>query len=111
MACDGDSSFVFRPSSGREDAMTLTSPVVRLWWWTLGIGAAVVGAVATLLILILAAAKRIDTHAAAIWQTGTSIARNTAAIWQLKETNATAGQILAGTAAIAQTAESIDGHL
>ena len=89
----------------------MSNQIVRLWWTTLGIGAAVVGAVALLLTLILAAAERIDRHASAIWQTGTTIARNTAAIWMLKETNETARQILAGAAAIAETAESIDRHL
>jgi hypothetical protein len=59
--------------------MSNSNQIVRLWWATLGIGAAVVGAVALLLTLILAAAERIDRHASAIWQVGTTIARNTPA--------------------------------
>jgi hypothetical protein len=82
-----------------------------LWWLSLGIGAVVLVVVAALLILIVAAANRIDRHAAEVWQTGKDIARNTAAIWMLQETSKTTGRILAGTAAIAQTAESIDQRL
>jgi hypothetical protein len=82
-----------------------------LWWITLGLGAVVIAVVAVLLIMIVVAAQRIDRHAAEVWHTGKGIARNTAAIWQLQQTNTTAGQILAGAASIAATAESIDRRL
>jgi hypothetical protein len=82
-----------------------------LWWLTLGLGAVVIAVVAVLLLLILAAASRIDRRAAEIWQVGKDIARNTAAIWMLQQVNTTAGQLLAGAAAIAETTGSIDRRL
>ncbi len=43
--------------------------------------------VAALLGLIVAAAKSIDRHAAAIWTVGKQIAGNTVSIWMLEKTN------------------------
>jgi hypothetical protein len=82
-----------------------------LWWIVLGIAAVVIVVVAVLLVMIVVAANRIDKHASEIWHTGKDIARNTAAIWMLKETNQICGRILAGTAAIAETVEAIDRRL
>lgn len=83
----------------------------RMWWLSLGLGGVVIGAVAGLLIGIVATANRINQNAAEIWHVGKDIARNTAAIWMLKQTNTTAGQILAGTASLAETVESIERRL
>jgi hypothetical protein len=83
----------------------------RMWWLSLGLGGVVVGVVAGLLFGIAATAERINKHASEIWQAGKGIAGNTAAIWLLKQTNTTANQILAGTASLAQTAESLDRRL
>ena len=83
-----------------EDA---SATITRWWVLTLAVGAVVIGVVAALLLRIIRAASSIDRYAADIWDAGQQIARNTAAIWQLGQTNAVAGQILA-------TAQSIDGH-
>ena len=89
----------------------MPTDVAQLWWLTLGIAAVVIVVVAVLLIAIVAAANRIDRHAAAIWGAGKDIATNTVQIWQLQKTNATAAQILEVAQAIAAGAGSIDGRL
>ena len=85
--------------------------VAQFWWLVLAIGAVVILVVAALLARIVRAANRIDEHAAAIWTVGKNIAANTVQIWQLQQTNATAGEILATAQTIAGVAESIDGRL
>lgn len=80
-----------------------SATITRWWVLTLGVGAVVIAVVAALLLRIIRAANSIDRYAADIWDAGQAIARNTAAIWQLGQTNSVAGQILA-------TAQSIDGH-
>ena len=82
-----------------------------LWTYSLIAGAAVILIVAVLLILIIVTARSIDGHARNIWIVGKNIAANTAAIWMLQETNAVAGQILAGAGGIATAAASIDRKL
>ena len=58
------------------------------WWWlSLGLFSIVVVVVAVLLGLIVATAKRIDRHAAAIWVAGKQIAGNTVSIWMLESAN------------------------
>lgn len=85
--------------------------VVRLWWVSLGIFAAVIGVVATLLGLIIGAANRIDQHAEAIWQVGKQIAGNTVHIWMLQKTNDQIGDIVDVAGEIGKTAGSIDQKL
>ena len=85
--------------------------VAQFWWLVLAIGVVVILVVAVLLMLIVQAANRIDRHAKDIWTVGKHIAANTVQIWQLQETNATAGEILATAGTIAAVAESIDGRL
>ena len=82
-----------------------------LWTYSLIAGVAVILIVAALLILIIVTARSIDLHAKHIWTAGKNIAANTAAIWMLQETNAVAGQILAGAGEIAKSAGSIDTKL
>lgn len=89
----------------------MPTDVVGLWWLTLAIAGVVILVVAALLIAIVAAANRIDNHAAAIWGAGKDIATNTVQIWQLQKTNATASAILGVAGTIAAGAESIDGRL
>lgn len=60
--------------------------VIELWWLYLAIFAVVIIVVAVLLGLIIATAKRIDRHAAAIWTVGKQIAGNTVSIWMLEKT-------------------------
>jgi competence protein ComGC len=89
----------------------LDMTVGQFWWLVLALGLVVILVVAILLMLIIQAANRIDKHAAAIWNAGKNIAANTVQIWQLQQTNATAGQILETAQTIAVVAESIDGRL
>lgn len=85
--------------------------VVQLWWLSIAIFALVVVVVALLLGLIIAAAKSIDEHAAAIWVVGKKIAGNTVSIWMLEQTNAQLGQISNTVTTIGQVATSIDDRL
>lgn len=82
-----------------------------IWTYSLIAGAVVIVIVAVLLILIVLTARSIDAHAKNIWLAGKNIAANTVSIWMLQETNAVAGQILAGAGEIASTARSIDEKL
>lgn len=82
-----------------------------LWTYSLIAGAVVILIVAVLLLLIIATARSIDGHAKHIWTAGKNIAANTVSIWMLQETNAVAGQILAGAGAIVKTAGAIDQKL
>ena len=84
---------------------------MTLWKISWAIGALVVVIVAVLLLLIIAAARSIDKRANEIWIAGKQIAANTVSIWMLQETNAVAGQILAGAGAIVKTASAIDEKL
>jgi hypothetical protein len=86
-----------------SESESASATITRWWVLTLGVGAVVIAVVAALLLRIIRAANSIDRYAADIWDAGQAIARNTAAIWQLGQTNSVAGQILA-------TAQSIDGH-
>lgn len=82
-----------------------------MWWLSLGIFSSVVLIVAVLLGLIIAAAKSIDRHAAAIWIAGKQIAGNTAAIWMLDQTNTTLRKILDELRGLQQALASTDGTL
>lgn len=82
-----------------------------MWMYSLIAGVAVILIVAVLLILIVLTARSIDTHAKNIWLAGKNIAANTVSIWMLRETNAVAGQILAGAGEIVSAARSIDDKL
>ncbi len=64
--------------------------------------------VAALLGLIVAAAKSIDRHAAAIWTVGKQIAGNTVSIWMLEKTNEHMETTRDATRSLEQTAASMD---
>jgi len=81
---------------------------MTLWTYSLIAGAGVILIVAVLLIMIIAAANRIDKHALAIWEVGKRIAGNTVSIWMLDKTNAAAGRILQTAQSVDEKAESID---
>ncbi len=83
-------------------------PASTLWAYSLAAGLLVILIVALLLMAIIRAAKRIDHHAAKIWETGKNIAGNTAAIWMLEKTNSIAGQMLESARSIESRAKSID---
>lgn len=82
-----------------------------LWLYSLIAGVVVILIVAVLLLLIIVTARSIDNHAKTIWTVGKLIAANTVSIWMLQETNAVAGQILAGAGEIVKAAKSIDDKL
>ena len=79
-----------------------------IWTYSLIAGAVVIVIVAVLLVMLIAAANRVDKHAAEIWTAGKQIAGNTVSIWLLDRTNNVAGQILAGAQSIDVHAASID---
>ncbi|MFP5299001.1 MAG: hypothetical protein ACLGHL_08450 [Actinomycetota bacterium] len=64
----------------------LSSDVERIWWITLGVGLVVALVVTFLLHTLLRAVRRIDTNVKDLWQTATTVARNTATTWQLGQT-------------------------
>jgi hypothetical protein len=82
--------------------------VTGFWWLLLGLAAGVVAVVAALLRLIVAAAKSIDRHAAAIWTVGKQIAGNTVSIWMLEKTNEHMEATRDATRSLEQTAASMD---
>ena len=88
-----------------------TAQVTRLWWLSLGIVTAVVGVVAGLLGLIIAAARSIDRHAEAIWVVGKQIAGNTVSIWMLGKTNEEVARMLHATRSLERTAAAMDEKL
>ncbi len=81
---------------------------IQLWWLSLAIFAVVVVIVALLLGLIIAAARSIDNHAAAIWTEGKKIAGNTVSIWMLEQTNAQLGTLNSTVQNIGKVTGSID---
>jgi hypothetical protein len=85
--------------------------VITLWWLSLGIAAVVVVVVAVLLGLIIATAKSIDAHAAAIWTVGKQIAGNTVSIWMLEKTNEELQAAVDSARAIESVAGNIDQKL
>ncbi len=81
---------------------------IQLWWLSLAIFAAVVVVVALLLGLIIATARSIDNHAAAIWTEGKKIAGNTVSIWMLEQTNAQLDTLNSTVQNISKVTASID---
>lgn len=81
--------------------------IIELWWLGLAIFALVVVVVAVLLGLIIAAAKRIDRHAAAIWVAGKQIAGNTVSIWMLEKTNRQLETLADSSRAMEQSASAM----
>lgn len=89
----------------------IATPTSTIWAWSLVAGVAVILVVATLLILILVTARKIDYHANEIWEAGKAIAGNTVSIWMLQTTNQVAGNILEEAKGIVEGARSIDRKL
>jgi hypothetical protein len=71
----------------------LPSEVQTIWWVTLGLGAVVALVVLALLHLLRRAVARIERNAEVLWQTATTVARNTATTWLLEETAETVEEI------------------
>lgn len=57
-----------------------------LWWVTLGIGLVVAVVVVILLQLLLNAVGTVERNIITLWDTATTVARNTATSWQLDST-------------------------
>ena len=84
---------------------------ITVWTYSLIAGAIVIVIVAVLLIMLIAAANRVDGHAASIWEAGKQIAGNTVSIWMLDKTNTVAGQILSAAHSIDAKAAAIDDKI
>jgi uncharacterized protein YoxC len=85
--------------------------VIELWWFSLALFALVVVVVAVLLGLIIAAAKSIDRHAAAIWVAGKQIAGNTVSIWMLEQADQLLRETQREAERLQKSAASMDEHL
>lgn len=57
-----------------------------LWWVTLGLGLIVAVAATALLQLLLNQVRRVERRALEVWETATTVARNTATTWMLTQT-------------------------
>jgi hypothetical protein len=68
--------------------MTLAlEPETQTWWWsTLGLGLVVAVVVVILLQALLIAVRQIEENVKVLWQTATTVARNTATSWLLDNT-------------------------
>jgi hypothetical protein len=71
----------------------LPSDVQTIWWVTLALGAVVALVVLALLHLLRSAVLRIERNAEVLWQTATTVARNTATTWLIAETAETVEEI------------------
>ncbi len=93
-----------------QDPLRRTVPrhvVVRYWRVSLGIGLAVIGAVALLLSTLARTASRIEAGAAEIWRVGKLIANNTVHVPLLVQTNQIVADILPAADGIAHATERI----
>jgi hypothetical protein len=73
----------------------LAPEVQRIWWITLGVGVVVAVVVVVLLQRLLRAVERIEHNVVALWQTATTVARNTATTWLLGDTATALDQLKA----------------
>jgi hypothetical protein len=73
----------------------LPSDVQTLWWVTLGVGLAVAVVVVVLLQILLNTVKRVERNVVTLWETATTVARNTATTWMLGETAELLGEVKA----------------
>jgi hypothetical protein len=64
----------------------LPGDVQALWWVTLGVGLVVAIVVVVLLQTLLNAVRRVERSVLTLWETATTVARNTATTWMLNET-------------------------
>ncbi len=57
-----------------------------LWWITLGVGLVVAMVAIVLLQLFLNQVRRVERGSLEVWETATTVARNTATTWMLAQT-------------------------
>lgn len=68
----------------------------KIWWWvTVWVGLIVAIVVVILLQFLLIAVREIETNVKVLWQTATTVARNTATSWQLDNTADELGELKA----------------
>jgi hypothetical protein len=65
---------------------SLSSGVETAWWISLGVGLVIAVVVVALLQTLLASVKKVERNVAGLWETATTVARNTATTWLLGET-------------------------
>lgn len=58
----------------------------QMWWLTLGAGLLVAAVVTMLLQLLLVSVVKVERNVKKLWQTATTLARNTATTWMLEQT-------------------------
>lgn len=90
--------------------MPAESTIRDVWIWSLVAYFAVVGVVALMLTLILAAVRRIHDGAAEIWTVGQKVANNTIQIALLQRTNHLAGRIRDAALVTAGAVDAIERH-
>ena len=64
----------------------LESDVQTIWWITLAVGLVVAAVVVLLLHTLLKAVKDVERNVMELWETATTVARNTATTWLLGNT-------------------------
>ena len=90
----------------------MSADEIYFWWFVwLAIGTIIVIAAAALLITVIVAARRILRLAKVALTVVEEIEQNTKPIWQLKDSNMVAGQLLGGAGAIHGNAGAIVGAL
>lgn len=88
----------------------MSSEATTLWWVALTIGVVVTLVAAILLSFIVRVADGIDQGAEQVWIMGRLVARNTAQIPLLVETNQVAADILEGSNGILMAAQRVLKH-
>jgi len=88
----------------------MSSLATTLWLVSLAIGVIVTVVAAVLLTFVARTAQQIDDGAKVIWTTGKLVARNTAQIPLLMQTNQVAADILDGSNGILMAAQRVLKH-
>lgn len=92
----------------QEASAGMTADEIYFWWFVwLAIGTTIVIAAAALLIAVIVAARRILRLANVALTVVEEIEQNTKPIWQLRDSNKVAGQLLGGAEAIHGNAGAI----
>lgn len=76
---------------------------VQMWWITLGVGLVVAVVVILLLQLLLISVDKVENRVKTLWETATTLARNTATTWLLEQVGHTVEEIGEEAAARAQS--------
>lgn len=77
--------------------LALETQTQTFWWATLGTGLIVAIVVVILLHALLIAVRQIEDNVKVLWQTATTVARNTATSWLLADTADGLGKLKAET--------------